>query len=202
MFITFEGGEGSGKSTQSLLLSQTLMKHGYDVLLTREPGGTPGAECIRDLVLTGAEDRWAPTTEALLYLAARADHWCRIIKPALDSSKIVISDRFQDSSVVYQGLCKGVSVEFLNGIYQYVTDGVFPDRTYLLSVDPEIGIERSISREDNLETRFENMYIDFHRLVFQNFLKIAEDNPRFRVIDGNRDINVIGREIYRDFLLP
>ncbi|MDR2074852.1 MAG: dTMP kinase [Holosporales bacterium] len=201
MFITFEGGEGSGKSTQSQLLAQTLQEEGCDVILTREPGGTSGAESIRKLVLTGNEDRWAPVTEALLYLAARADHWYRIIKPSLDAGKIVISDRFQDSSVVYQGLCKGVSVDFLNRIYQYITSGIFPDRTYLLSVSPEIGVKRSISRKNNEETRFENMYIDFHKSVFQNFLKIAEENSRFLVVDGNRDINVVAKEIYEDFCL-
>jgi dTMP kinase len=201
MFITFEGGEGSGKSTQSQLLVQTLKEKGYDVVFTREPGGTPGAESIRELVLTGKEDRWAPVTEALLYLAARADHWYRVVKPSLDAGKIVISDRFQDSSVVYQGLCKGVSVDFLNNIYQYITSGIFPDRTYLLSINPEIGVKRSTSRENNEETRFENMYIDFHKSVFQNFLKISRENSRFLIVDGSRDVNVIAKEIYEDFCL-
>jgi dTMP kinase len=199
MFVTFEGGEGSGKSTQSKLLARCLVLEGFEVVFTREPGGTVGAESIRDLVLNGPEDRWGAITEALLFLAARADLWKRVIKPALDSGKIVISDRFQDSSVVYQGMCKGVSVSLLDNIYRYVTENVFPDRTYLLSVAPEIGVRRSISRKNNSEVRFENIDIGFHNLVFQNFLEIAKNNPRFLVIDGNRNIQTINNEIYKDF---
>lgn len=199
MFITFEGGEGSGKSLQSRLLAKKLRSEGLDVLLTREPGGTEGAEAIRDLVLKGDEDRWDPITEALLYLAARADHWRRVIKPALDMEKIVVSDRFQDSTVVYQGHCKGGSINFLNSVYEQITGGVYPDRTYILSVDPRVGIARSIDRLNNDEVRFEKMNMSFHEDVLKHFLQMAKGKERFMVVDGSKRISEIENLIYSDF---
>ena len=199
LLITFEGGEGSGKTVQSKLLADFLKKKGYDVILTREPGGTEGATEIRKIVLTGSADRWGPIPESLLYLAARADHWEKLIKPALNNGQIVISDRFHDSSVVYQGICKGVNVEFLNTIYKNITNGKLPDRTYLVSVNPEIGVKRSLSRAGNTETRFENMKMDFHQKVYAGFLKLAEEsNGRIKVIDGEKKIEEVSKEIKAD----
>lgn len=199
MFITFEGGEGSGKSVQSKLLAKKLQANGYDVVLTREPGGTEGAESIRGLVLKGDVDRWSPLTESLLYLAARADHWQRVIQPALEAGKIVISDRFQDSTIVYQGYCKGVPIHFLNTVYEQITHGIYPDRTYFLSVDPKIGLTRSVTRRNNDEIRFEKMDLSFHEDVLQYFLQIAMKNQRFLIVNGNNSIQCVENEIYEDF---
>lgn len=200
MFITFEGGEGAGKSLQSKLLADKLLADGYDVVLTREPGGTAGAESIRSLLLKGAEELWGAFAESLLYLAARADHWEKIIKPALCAGKIVISDRFQDSTLVYQGYCKGVSIDILNIIFEKITQGFHPDRTYLLAVDPKVGLTRSINRKNNDELRFENMDIRFHENVLRYFLNLAgENNKRFKIIDGTQSVNDIANEIYCDF---
>jgi dTMP kinase len=200
MFITFEGGEGSGKSTQSKLLAKRLVDDGYEVLLTREPGGTVGAESVRRLILTGSECRWGALTEALLYLACRADHWQTVIKPALEAGKIVISDRFQDSTIVYQGFCKGISIDLLNKIYQNITDNIYPDRTYLLNINPKIGVKRSINRCENKEIRYEKMKDSFHEKVWQSFLLMANNNSRFITINGDQKITTISDEVYADFV--
>ncbi|MDR1488561.1 MAG: dTMP kinase [Holosporales bacterium] len=200
MFITFEGGEGSGKSTQSMLLYEALLRNGYNAILTREPGGTEESLKIRDLVLKGSIDKWSPVTESLLYLADRAEHWNRIIKTELALGKIVICDRFQDSTIVYQGYCKGVSIEFLQYIYSYITGGIFPDITYLLTIDPETGLNRSLNRSGNNETRFESMDIKFHKEVNENFLNLSkEHNKRFVVFEGNGDKQIIHNMIYEHF---
>jgi dTMP kinase len=192
-FITFEGIDGSGKTIQSKLLFDYLTSKGIDVILTREPGGTNGAEQIRSIILTGSVNRWEPITESLLFLSSRSDHWLKKIKPALDNGKIVICDRFQDSSVVYQGICKGVDIKFLNYIYENVTNNRQPDKTFLIDIEPNISISRSIARE-NSETRFEKIDMSFHEKARESFLKIAKQNERFTIIDGNKPIGKI-REI-------
>ncbi len=198
-FITFEGGEGTGKSVQANLLQEFLTKSGKDVLMTREPGGTPLAEEIRHIVLTGDPEKMDPLTESLLYLAARADHWTQKIKPSVDNKKIIICDRFHDSSVVYQGICKKVDLGLLNSIFDKITKGQYPTRTYLIDLDPKIGISRSISRENNNETRFEKMDISFHEKVRKAFLRLAkQDKKRFLVIDGTLSIQEIHEIIKED----
>ena len=198
MFITFEGGEGTGKSTQSNLLKDFLIEKGFDVVLTREPGGTPLAEEIRNVLLTGDPDKMEALPEALMYLSARADHWIRIIKPALDAGKIVICDRFHDSSTVYQGMCKGVDIKLLNAIYAKITNNRMPDRTYLIDLDPKTGIERSFSQKDT-EIRFERMDMAFHNKVRRAFLDIAhEDKLRFCIIDGKLSVQEIFEIIKSD----
>ena len=176
VFITFEGGEGSGKSSQSKLLAERLLSEKHNVILTREPGGSPGAEEIREYILTGKTDRWDPLTESLLFLAARSDHWTKLIEPSLLDNKIVISDRFHDSSVVYQGLCKNISLDFLDYVFKFITKNRLPDRTYLLKIDPKKGVERSVSRQSNKETRFESMEMDFHEKVMEGFLNLAKQD--------------------------
>ena len=198
MFITFEGGEGTGKSVQAGLLKDFFLSAGVDVVLTREPGGTPFAEEIRKTLLTGEPDKITPLTEALMYLVARADHWERKIKPALNAGKVVISDRFHDSSVVYQGICKGVDINMLNMVYSYITNNQEPDRTYLIDLEPEIGLARSLAR-DNSETRFEKMDISFHRKVREAFLELAHKYPnRYLVLDGSLPIAAIQELIRND----
>ena len=201
LFIVFEGGEGTGKSTQSKILHNFLTKQGFETVLTREPGGTVGAEEIRDLLLFGEAERWDETTEALLYLAARANHWNRKISPLLNEGKIVISDRFHESSVVYQGFCRGVDIDFLNSIFQYITKNKMPDRIYLIMVEPKIGVARSLARDGNQETRFENMDIDFHKKVHEGFQKIYEKNKeRFLYIDGSQTVQQISDIIIKDIV--
>ena len=201
LFITFEGGEGSGKSIQTKLLQDFLISQKKNVILTREPGGTDLAEEIRKIVLIGDPEKLNSLTESLLYLAARSDHWFKKIKPALDMGNIVISDRFHDSSIVYQGICKNVNSVILNQIFLEITKGKLPNRTYLLDLDPKIGISRSLSREDNNETRFEKMDIKFHEKVREGFLKLAEnDRKRFFIIDGALPIDEIHDIIKKDIL--
>ena len=200
LFITFEGGEGSGKSSQINLLGKFLESIGKKFELTREPGGTPLAEKLRYIVLTGDADKLDPITESLLYLGARADHWIRKIKPELDAGKIVISDRFHDSSIIYQGFCKGVSMDLLNSTFLAITNGRIPDRTYLIDIDPKIGIKRSMARKENNETRFEKMDISFHEDVRKNFLKLASGDKRFMVVDGSQSIDTISEIIKKDII--
>ncbi len=205
LFITFEGGEGAGKSIQTKMLSDFLISKGKKVILTREPGGTDLAEEIRKIVLIGDPDKLNPLTESLLYLAARSDHWIKKIKPYLDAGNIVISDRFHDSSIVYQGVCKNVNTALLNQVFAEITQGKLPDRTYLLDLDPKIGIARSLSREGNNEIRFEKMDSNFHEKVRKGFLELAEnDKKRFCIIDGTLPIdeihNIIKNDIYNLYL--
>ncbi len=198
MFITFEGGEGTGKSTQAKLLHDFFVEDGFDVVLTREPGGTPLAEEIRKVLLTGEPGKMDAMTEALMYLAARADHWARKIKPALDAGKIVICDRFHDSSLVYQGICKGVDIGLLNVIYNGITNGRVPDRTYLIDLAPEVGIARSLAR-GNSETRFEKMQLAFHEKVRNAFLELAHQYPdRYLILDGTLSVREIQKKIEED----
>jgi dTMP kinase len=200
IFITFEGIDGAGKTIQSKLLFDYLTSQNFKVILTREPGGTHGAEQIRNLVLTGEIDRWHPITESLLYLSSRSDHWLRVIKPALDNGQIVICDRFQDSSIVYQGMCKGVDLSFLNYIYNSFTNNIYPDKTFLIDMPPEISIKRSISRCNNIETRFENMDLEFHKKSRESFLKLSTENKRFTIINGTELIDNIHQLIVQETL--
>ena len=200
-FITFEGGEGTGKTVQAKLLKEFLIETGRDVVLTREPGGTPLAEEIRNMLLTGEPEKIEPLTESLMYLAARSDHWKRKIKPALDANKIVISDRFHDSSLVYQGACKGVNISFLDSVLSLITEGQKPDRTYLIDLDPELGIARSLAKDSNCETRFEKMDLSFHEKIRRAFLDQARrEKERFLIIDGALSIEQIHEKISQDIL--
>ncbi|MDR1289058.1 MAG: dTMP kinase [Holosporales bacterium] len=199
LFITFEGGEGCGKSLQSRMLFDWLVSSNKDVILTREPGGTDLSENIRRLLLVGNINSWDPTTESLLFLAARSDHWFKKIFPALTAGSSVVCDRFQDSSIVYQGICKGVSLDMLDKIYLEITGGKHPDRTYLLDIPPEVGIRRSISRSDNNETRFEKMDIGFHEKVRNAFLELADRYAeRYLILDGNLSTDEIHDQIKED----
>lgn len=183
LFITLEGGEGSGKSTQVKRLGAWLEARGHDVVLTREPGGSPGAEAIRELLITGAVDRWDGMTEALLNFAARRDHVVRVIKPAIEDGKIVISDRFADSTMAYQGYGHRLGPETVDQLYA-VTLGTFQtDLTLILDLPVEDGLERASSRGGN---RFEEMELAFHQRLRDGFLAIAEQEPeRCHIIDAS-----------------
>ncbi|MDX1975145.1 MAG: dTMP kinase [Rickettsiales bacterium] len=194
-FITFEGGEGSGKSTQLKLLHEALQRQGLSPVITREPGGSPGAEVIRKLLVSGEVDSWDADTETLLFFAARLDHVQRLIKPALQAGKTVLCDRFTDSTQVYQGVGKGLSEAFVHMIHHLTLGNFAPDLTFILDIDPTVGLKRAVSRSGD-ETRFESMSLDFHRKIRAGFLAIAQREPaRCQVIDASQSVEAIHQEI-------
>ena len=194
MFLTFEGIDGSGKSTQARRLAESLRAAGHSVVLTREPGGSPGAEEIRRLVLEGDPDRWSPETEILLFTAARRDHLERLIVPALASEMIVISDRFVDSTRIYQGLRGAGLRETVDRLHDLMI-GVEPDLTFLIDIDPGLGLSRARGRQGH-EERFEDMGLAMQERMRAGFLELARSAPaRIRVIDGNRDADSIAAEV-------
>lgn len=199
MFISFEGIDGSGKSTQARLLATTLTEQGYDVVLTREPGGSAGAEEIRSLVLEGDPDRWSAETELLLFTAARRDHLEKTIRPALAAGKIVICDRFADSTRVYQGCTRGDLLERVNALHSTMI-GVEPDVTVLVDIDPSVGLSRAKSRQ-TAEERFEDFGVEMQIKMRSAFLALAEGVSRFVVIDGAQDLNAVASDIV-DCVMP
>ena len=195
-FITLEGGEGAGKSTQVKRLAAALTQKGIKVLTTREPGGSPGAEEIRALLVHGAPGRWDALTETLLVYAARADHVKRVIGPALLAGQWVICDRFSDSTYAYQGVGRGLARETIRRIDSVVLDDFKPDFTLMLDLDIETGLKRAASR-GAAESRFENFDRDFHERLRQAFLDIARRSPdRCQVIDAAADEDAVAAEIW------
>ena len=187
LFITFEGGEGVGKSTQVRRLAARLQATGREVVLTREPGGSPGAEAIRDLVLNGSADRWSPVTETLLMYASRRDHIERTLRPALARGAVVLCDRYADSTRAYQGAAGGADPGLISALETYILEDVRPVRTLVFDLDPELGLARALGRPD-AEARFESKGLDFHRRLREGFLAIARAEPgRCRVIDAAGD---------------
>ena len=183
VFLSFEGIDGSGKSTQARLLAEALRARGLTVTLTREPGGSAGAEEIRRLVLEGAADRWSTETELLLFTAARRDHLEKTIRPALARGEVVICDRFADSSRIYQGLTRGDLRATVDSLHSLMI-GVEPDLTFLIDIDPSLGLRRAIARAGS-EMRFEGMGLGFLEKARTGFLALATAAPqRFRIIDG------------------
>ena len=186
LFLSFEGIDGSGKSTQARRLAETLRAEGRTVTLTREPGGSPGAEEIRRLVLEGDADRWSPETEILLFTAARRDHLERTIKPALARGEVVITDRFADSTRIYQGMTRKDLSGTVDQLHQMMI-GMEPDLTILIDIDPALGLSRAKARA-GAEMRFEDMGLALHLKARAAFLDLARQNPaRFRIIDGQGD---------------
>ena len=184
-FLSFEGIDGSGKSTQARRLAAALQAAGRAALLTREPGGSPGAEEIRRLVLEGEPDRWSAETELLLFTAARRDHLEKTIRPALARGEVVITDRFADSSRIYQGMTRGDLAGTVDALHALMI-GVEPDLTLLIDIDPEVGLSRAMARKGT-EQRVEDMGLDMQRRMRAGFLALAAAQPaRFRVIDGAR----------------
>jgi dTMP kinase len=184
-FITLEGGEGAGKSTQLGRLAQALRQRGHDVVETREPGGSPGAEAIRALLLQGEDDRWSPEAEALLFAAARADHVERTIRPALEDGSWVLCDRFLDSSLAYQGGAGGVGAESVRALHAIGSRGLLPDRTLLLRLGPEASAERARARDGGEGDRIGARDPAYHGRVADAFAALAEAEPeRFRIVDA------------------
>lgn len=193
-FISFEGIDGSGKSTQARMLADHLRGLGHDTVLTREPGGSPGAEEIRALVLQGDPDRWSAETELLLFTAARRDHLERLIRPALAEGKIVICDRFADSTRMYQGLSRGDLRGTVDALHDLMI-GREPDLTLLIDMDPTEGLARAKGRQ-GIEERFEDFGTDLQTRMRAGFLALANEfSDRFQVIDGARSMNAVAKDV-------
>ncbi len=194
LFITFEGPDGSGKTTQLNLLEKYLIDKGYDVLITREPGGTKISEQIRSVILDKENTEMDSVTEAMLYASSRAQHVAQLIKPSLKEGKIVISDRFVDSSLVYQGVGRGLGFKFIKKINDFAIQGTMPDITILIKIPPEIGLKRKFhSKEFN---RLDMEKIEFHRKVFDAYLQLENSySDRIVSVDGTKNIDEIHKAI-------
>lgn len=199
-FITLEGGEGAGKSTQARLLKERLASEGFDVLATREPGGSPRAEAIREVLLSGKAKEYGSLGEALLFYAARDSHLELTIRPALARGRIVISDRFFDSTRAYQGAAGGVSIGTLGALERIVVGATRPDLTLILDLPPEEGLRRALARateNGGNADRFEVMKVGFHQDLRQEFLEIAAAEPRrCAVIDAARPVDEVAEDIW------
>ncbi len=197
LFITFEGGEGAGKSTQIALLAKHLRDHGFDPVITREPGGSPGAEAVRHVILSGNAEAYGPSMEALLFAAARADHVDQLIRPALADGRIVLCDRFIDSSRAYQGVTGNLNATYMAAIERIAINGTIPDLTLILDISAERGLSRAGKRRgSDTADRFEKEDIAVHEDRRQAFLAIARQEPeRCTVIDADRTQEEIAAEI-------
>jgi dTMP kinase len=199
LFISFEGGEGAGKSTQIRLLADSLRARGHDVLVTREPGGSAGAEAVRHVLLNGAAEAYGTRMEALLFAAARSDHVEQVIRPALERGAVVLCDRFMDSSRVYQGVTGNLSPDFIEALQRVAVNGVVPDRTIILDLPAEIGLERARTRGAAVNTgpdRYEKERLETHEKRRDGFLDIAIREPeRCRVVNAARSEDLIAAEI-------
>ncbi len=193
-FITFEGGEGAGKSTQTALLAEALVRVGIPVRATREPGGSLGAETIRRILLEGGCERWDAVSEALLLAAARHDHVAQIIAPSLEEGVWVVSDRFCDSTLAYQGYGGGVALDQLAALQRFAIGDFAPDLTVILDLPVEIGLARAAAR--SVADRFERLDHDFHERLRLGFRQIAADHPRRCVlIDASGDLSAVHRAV-------
>ncbi|MDB9924616.1 dTMP kinase [Planktomarina sp.] len=195
-FVSFEGIDGCGKSTQAKLLNQHFVDQGKDVIFSREPGGSPGAETIRALLLTGNTDKWSAETELLLFTAARRDHLETTIEPALASGKMVICDRFADSTRIYQGATRGDLRSKVDLLHTTMI-GREPDITIIIDVEPEVALKRGLARNSG-EDRFEDFGLEFQENLRDGFLKLAEEYPfRCHLVNGNRPTE----EVFKDVLV-
>jgi len=193
-FISFEGIDGSGKSTQARRLAEALRSEGRDAILTREPGGSPGAEEIRRLLVEGDPDRWSGETEILLFTAARRDHLEKTIRPALAAGRIVVSDRFADSTRVYQGAARGELRAFVDRLHEMAI-GIEPDLTLVIDMDAATALSRGLARKSG-EDRFEDLGESFQTRLRDGFLALAAEDPdRCRLVDGNRAPDAVAAEI-------
>ena len=196
-FISFEGGEGAGKSTQVKRLVARLEARGHEVVMTREPGGSPGAESIRDLVLRGDADRWSPVTETLLMYASRRDHIERVIRPALARSAWVVCDRFADSTRAYQGAAGGTDPGLITALETYILEDIRPDLTLVFDLPADVGLARAHARA-GAEMRFESKGMAFHERLRDGFRAIAVAEPdRCLIIDAAADMDSVELAVWR-----
>ena len=198
LFLTFEGGEGSGKSTQVRLLAENLQADGLDTVITREPGGSMAGEIVREVLLSGAAERYGPELEAILFSAARRDHVETVIRPALERGAIVLCDRFLDSTRAYQGAAGLLPPDYIAGVETIAIDGLMPDLTFLLDLPVKDGLQRAHARRDEnaIPDRFEKEDVQIHENRRRAYLAIAVNEPdRFVLIPANRDQRTIANEI-------
>ena len=193
-FITFEGGEGTGKSTQAKILYDYLISNNIETVLTREPGGCEESEAIRQLLVKGSIDKWDSITEALLHNAARREHIKRVIQPSLLANKVVICDRFIDSTMAYQGQGQGVSHKFLTNLIKEVTENIMPDLTFVFDMDIKNSLTRANKRDKN-NNRYEKFNNDFHDKIRNYFLSLVNKDKRYILIDASDSIENIGKTI-------
>ncbi len=199
LFLSFEGGEGSGKSVQAKLLSELLAQRGREVVLTREPGGTAAGERIREIVLHAQEIALGPEAQVLLYSTARAQNVREVIAPALEAGKVVIADRFYDSTLAYQGYGHGVPLEQIRDVTRLAVGDLVPDRTFLLDISVDIGLGRSGWRAQSKWDRFEVLDAAFHERVREGYLRLAAAEPqRWIVIKADRDEKAIATDVRRE----
>ncbi|MTI10047.1 dTMP kinase [Curvivirga aplysinae] len=199
-FISFEGGEGSGKSTQIKKIAAMIERNGIQVILSREPGGSKGGEEIRELLVTGDAGRWDGVTELLLLYAARNDHVEKIIKPAIAEGKWVLCDRFADSTMAYQGYGHELGRERIEQVHIASLGDFNPDLTIIIDIPVEVGLKRALARRDG-EDRYENMDISFHQRMRDGYLDIANHAPdRVKVIDGNGEIDEVSERLQQQIL--
>ena len=197
-FITFEGGEGSGKSTVMKDVAARLTKEGYKLVLTREPGGTPIAEEIRNVILDKDNTKMDPRTEALLYAASRRQHLVEKIWPALERGEIVLCDRYLDSSLAYQGGARGLGVDEVLSINMFATEGEYPDLTLLFDLEPEEGLKRIEKNKGREVNRLDLEKLEFHKKVRDNFHALAKKySTRYVVIDASKPLNEVENEVYK-----
>lgn len=197
IFITFEGGEGSGKSSALRLINERLIQSGAQTVLTREPGGTPISEEIRNIILDRKNTDMDPRTEALLYAASRRQHLVQKIWPALKEGKIVLCDRYLDSSLAYQGGARGIALEDVLNINMFATEGTFPDLTLLFDIEPEKGLARIAANQNREVNRLDLEKLDFHHRVRQAFLNLAKQySDRYVIIDASQPLNKVVDDAY------
>lgn len=197
MFITIEGVEGSGKSSSTNDVVNRLRKEGYDIITTREPGGTPIAEKIRDIILDVNNTNLDPRAEALLYAASRRQHLIEKVWPALKQGKIVICDRFIDSSLAYQGGARNLGIENITNINMFATENTWPDLTLLFDIDPELGLDRIRKNQGREVNRLDLEKIEFHKKVRETFLNLAKKyHDRYVIIDASRSQKEVEEEVY------
>ncbi len=197
-FITLEGGEGAGKSTLLGLLAKFLRTRGLEVLATREPGGAPGAAAVRRVLVEGAPERWDPTSEALLHFAARRAHLVDTVWQALAAGNWVLSDRFADSTMAYQGYGHGLGREPVEALYRMVVGDFAPHLTLILDLPPDAGLARAAGRRGSRETRYERLALDFHERLRHGYLDIARREPRrCVVVDATRPVAAVQDDIQR-----
>ena len=197
IFITFEGGEGTGKSTQSKLLHEYFINKNIDTILTREPGGCLESEEIRNILIKGNLDKWDPITESLLHNAARREHIMKVIKPALLENKIVICDRFVDSTMAYQGIGLGVNASFLDILSNEITEGITPNITFIFDMDIKTSLKRASIRDNKCQNRYEKFNEEFHKKVRNYFQSLTKIDKRYILIDASKNIEEISSKIIK-----
>jgi len=198
LFITFEGGEGCGKSTTLSLLEKKLIEKGYEVVTTREPGGTPIAEQIRNVILDKSNTAMDPRTEALLYAASRRQHLVEKVWPSIKQGKIVLCDRYLDSSLAYQGVARGLGVDEILQVNSYATEGTFPDITFFFDLEPELGMQRIAANKGREVNRLDLEKMDFHHKVRDAFTSLSKRfSDRYVVIDASKSIEEVLADVLK-----